>query len=734
MSLKRPGLQGKMFFAIYFTAVCLSLALLLISYRVMSETVTTQYYKHYDTLMKVVGDTLRRTEVAAETLSEDALKYVYEMDKRKGLLSREELAGLAHDLHLSHLYMADKNGIFVRTTDPLSLPRVGVDNLFDFCDGYRGLITGATAIERTPIVPSYPLGAPYKFTMIANHDHTRILEAGVHLSVMGAQLHEAIKSDENVLSLGLYTPTGVSLGSINARGELEHGGDVSAAELSRGGVRFQGGNMILTKRLDASVENCCECRVKGVSGEAGKYYYFLRSEISLGSLGRYIANIKIRLIEVFALSMLVGILLSHWLSRKLISRLNIIREWANRVISTGDLNLKCVVRGNDEVTDLAKSFEHMMASLQANRNAAVEAERTRTLVQLASQVAHDIRSPLTALDVALSITDLSQLPETHRTLLRSAVSRIQDIADNLLKHHRREFQDIPSSGASDEPYSVELIGSLVASIVAETRTQYRARLAVVIELSLPAESYGLFAKVQPGEFKRVLSNIINNAVEAISESGTISIAVRAEKGMIILAVSDTGKGIAAKYLPRVMDRGASFEKHGSSGLGLHHAKTTVENWKGKIGIKSSEGKGTTVSLEIPETEAPSWFVPALEIIPPTTVIIIDDDLSIHHVWEERFAGLPKGSVTLVHLSMPEDLPAWLSADPGGGHRLFLIDYEFLGHSETGLDIISKHGIAPQAMLVTSRFEEERITSECIRLNIGLIPKPMAGLIPVRCIG
>jgi hypothetical protein len=264
----------------------------------------------------------------------------------------------------------------------------------------------------------------------------------------------------------------------------------------------------------------------------------------------------------------------------------------------------------------------------------------------------------------------------------------------------------------------------------EKRLQFRSRIGISIDLGLESSSYGIFASIDPVEFKRVVSNLINNAVEAIRDSGMVLVHITRLDERICLSVSDTGAGIPSDIIPRLMQRGVSHGKPGGSGLGLYHARTTVETWGGSLTLSSELGRGTTVSILLPGVDAPSWFVPELRITDAVSIVIVDDDASIHQIWGARFEKL---GITPLHFSNPAEFLKWhQSAGHQESHRrLHLIDYEFLGHTSNGLQLIESCNLGRDTILVTSRYDEENIRQTCQRLGVRLIPKGMAGLVPIR---
>jgi anti-sigma regulatory factor (Ser/Thr protein kinase) len=363
------------------------------------------------------------------------------------------------------------------------------------------------------------------------------------------------------------------------------------------------------------------------------------------------------------------------------------------------------------------------------------------MAEFAQQVAHDIRSPLAALDVVAG--NVSQLPEDKRILIRSAVGRIRDIANSLLDKQRTlatatsetKDADGDASRSGQEATSSQLLSSLIESLVTEKRLQFRSRSRVEIEAWLDAPSYGIFSKVQPVEFKRLLSNLINNAVEAFGDGpGAVRINLSAQNDRAIVKVKDNGKGIPPEILAKLGQRGETHGKTGGSGLGLYHARVSAESWNGKLAISSEAGNGTTITVDLPQAPTPDWFVSGLTLTKNKIILILDDDASIHQIWQGRLDSIRarENGIEVVHVSTPGEIRSWVKDNEGKVHEaLYLLDYELLGSRETGLSLASELGIGERAILVTSRYEEPGILESCRKLKTRMIPKGLAGLVPIR---
>jgi len=137
---------------------------------------------------------------------------------------------------------------------------------------------------------------------------------------------------------------------------------------------------------------------------------------------------------------------------------------------------------------------------------------------------------------------------------------------------------------------------------------------------------------------------------------------------------------------------------------------------------------------LPQAPAPDWFVSELTLVPGRAVVILDDDTSIHQVWQGKLDALRARdkNVEVVHVSTPDEIRAWVKANaPKANTALYLFDYELLGYRETGLSLATELGIGEKVILVTSRYEEPGILEGCRKLKARMIPKGLAGLVPIK---
>lgn len=368
----------------------------------------------------------------------------------------------------------------------------------------------------------------------------------------------------------------------------------------------------------------------------------------------------------------------------------------------------------------------------------IEMQNKLLLVNLANQVSHDIRSPLAALEMIS--TTLEGVSEDKRIVIRNSVNRIKDIANDLLQKNRESNlsylqNDLNKEGfLSSQQLETVLLSPLIESIVTEKRLQYALFADIEIDYQPSSGVYGLFVSVQSIEFKRAISNFINNSIEAMSGlTGKVELKLSSDDfGNVVLDVFDQGIGMPPHVISKLGEHGYTFGKENGNGLGLFHAFNLINSSHGKIEIKSKHLEGTHIRISLPPSESPVWFASEIVLNKFQKVIICDDDESIHDIWKNKFKTIvAAGNIELIHFKSIGELQKFYSRFFSElDDAKFLIDYEIRNSDETGLDLIEKLGIQSQSILVTSRYEEKSIKVRCESMNVKIIPKPMAGFVPI----
>ncbi len=710
----------KVFIGMSSLSVSLILSVTFFNFRDSTTQAKNDFANHYEKILASLGVSLHEMDVATEIMLKNSLWTVRESMKGNPKGSTEFLSRLKSNLSISSIDVINNAGVFVRSTNYLvkELP-----NLYDFCPTYRELTKSSSAYDRTPLMPNPIDHRVYKFALMPSADRSHILSVGLEVGFVTKILEAAMEHDREIVRLGLSTPNGTKLGVFYSPGPNQNLEKNPSAVLE------------LSSIIPATVQNCCECRIKKLmEPNSHNYFYRLNLVVSLASLKASIANIQRRVAIASLVAVILALVLSRYLSQLLVSRLEDLNVKTRSMILSGNIEAFAKITGGDEVAALARSFASLIESLKASQFRLTELRKSEALSLAAAQVAHDIRSPLSALNLVTS--SLDNISEEKRLIIRNAASRINDIANNLLA--RRKGPDSTPKEISIEYEQVEtvMLSSLVDAIVSEKRIQNCENLRIDIEADF-SQSYGLFVSVVPSELNRAISNLVNNAIEAIEhKTGKITIGVKSGSDSTDIIIEDNGKGIPANVLSKLGKESITFGKTGTSsghGLGFSQAKAAIDFANGNLTVESEEGVGTTVTIQLPKVKPPGWFADRILVHRHGTLVSVDDDRTIHQIWANRLRTIRFADCEIRHLtfSSPDRFKAWLESEPTAAEAFFLIDHEFAGKQETGLKIISQLRIASRAILVSSRATETEIQASAVRSGVRLLPKSLASLIPLE---
>ncbi|WP_295900302.1 sensor histidine kinase [uncultured Bdellovibrio sp.] len=216
----------------------------------------------------------------------------------------------------------------------------------------------------------------------------------------------------------------------------------------------------------------------------------------------------------------------------------------------------------------------------------------KEIATISRQVAHDIRGPLMAL------TTLSQLSHEmgsdKKELLDLAVARIRGIAEDLLTKGKKEKKEdvvVVKDAGSD-------LSNLMESLLKEYRFSH-PKVDFTWHKHIHSEKAAV--SLESIKIQRVVSNLINNSLEALPEKeASINMTLMERQEHWLLQIMDNGCGIPEEILPRLMEEGVSHGKENGHGLGLFDARKTLQSIGGELQIRSRVGVGTQVVLLFPK--------------------------------------------------------------------------------------------------------------------------------------
>lgn len=221
-------------------------------------------------------------------------------------------------------------------------------------------------------------------------------------------------------------------------------------------------------------------------------------------------------------------------------------------------------------------------------------EKNRSLIkigELATQVAHDIRSPVTALEAVSQILG-DEIDPRKKRLIENAAKRVNEIANNLVSEYRENLTKDLSAINIGRTIS---LNSLIEDIVEEKKLSLDHKHQITFKA---VETISLPSHLDSTEFQRVISNLLNNAIEAFNkEHGIIDIQLYRKNEKIQITIRDNGVGIPEEQITNVFKQGVSGKAKGA-GLGLTHAKQYIESIGGHIALESIPNNQTTIAIEI----------------------------------------------------------------------------------------------------------------------------------------
>jgi|GEM_PF-3380180 len=242
----------------------------------------------------------------------------------------------------------------------------------------------------------------------------------------------------------------------------------------------------------------------------------------------------------------------------------------------------------NEMNELFKHIESLTRTILDQQQKLAEFKVNEAKEDLARKVAHDIRSPLTALTIMASA--VKNLPENQRLMIREATSRINRIAEDLLNKGKPELK------------THEKVASVLESLIREKRLEFKSKypnVSVEVELSGCKNSWIVANRLS---LQRAISNLINNSGEAIQEKGTVRVTGWVEPSYVRLQITDDGPGIPEHVLKELGMKRVTYGKDGTnsgSGIGVLSAKQALEGMGAKLSISSRVGSGTTVDIYLP---------------------------------------------------------------------------------------------------------------------------------------
>jgi signal transduction histidine kinase len=299
---------------------------------------------------------------------------------------------------------------------------------------------------------------------------------------------------------------------------------------------------------------------------------------------------------VFNLIVVIGFGLVILIERDLTGRLKVVVENTGRLAN--DQPLLPSVGGGDEIAHVDKVFREMAAALRTARDKERAIERLKQ--EFAAMISHDLRTPLTSIQLFLSMLSKGMLGDVNEKIKDKAgvadrnATRLIGLINDLLDLEKMEAGQLPLARANADACAV--VNHSLESVRAFSE-KHQVHLAFE-----NAGSIHVFA--DEGRVIQVLVNLLSNAIKFSPSGGTVSVSVSSIGTSAKFAVADQGRGVPPELQGAIFDRFKqvddtdSTEKKGT-GLGLAICKAIVEQHGGTIAVDSVEGSGSTFWFTLP---------------------------------------------------------------------------------------------------------------------------------------
>lgn len=350
------------------------------------------------------------------------------------------------------------------------------------------------------------------------------------------------------------------------------------------------------------------------------------------------------------------------------------------------------------------------------------------LSEIALRAAHDIRSPLASMEANLHIL-MRNVPKEKLKMMNIAIQSVRDISNNLLEHYRSKQVDIHHAklNKKDDVNMVRfiLLFSIVDQVVSQKRYEWLNK-SCELTLEFSSESKSMWVKAAPAEIKRMISNLLNNAIEACDKAAKIRLSLFIVGNFIELRITDNGVGIPSDMIELYLNGMSS--KHSGEGLGLSNAKNYLESIDGQLEIISSLNNGTTILLKFIYSN-PAWYPDQILLTKDDNVLVLDDDIAMRSLWMHRLENYPVKTHFFYNYN---DAESWITENLNQHDKMvLLVDYELSCGPKNGLMLLKQYGFESDSYLVTSHADEFYIQNEVDKLKINLIPKFLANEVPIK---
>jgi nitrogen fixation/metabolism regulation signal transduction histidine kinase len=315
-------------------------------------------------------------------------------------------------------------------------------------------------------------------------------------------------------------------------------------------------------------------------------YLNIPSFTSQTALNQEISNFLVTIINLNAFIVLIAGVIALFITNRITRSFSVISDKMKEV-TLGRMNEEI------EIGELVKQYNKMVRQLEASASALAKSEREGAWREMARQVAHEIKNPLTPMK--LSIQYLQKAIQNNQPNVKELTSSVASTLIEQIDHLSKIAADF-SQFANIGNKRLELINlhDVIGSLLDLYSTNPKVQVAWK---ALPQE---LPMRVDKTHMNRLFTNLLTNALDACSERNKciVTIAERIAGDYVVVSITDNGDGIPAEMRSKIFTPNFTTKTSGT-GLGLAMCKGIVEQAGGHIWFDTKEGEGTTFFVQLP---------------------------------------------------------------------------------------------------------------------------------------
>jgi two-component system, NtrC family, nitrogen regulation sensor histidine kinase NtrY len=331
--------------------------------------------------------------------------------------------------------------------------------------------------------------------------------------------------------------------------------------------------------------------VRNTNGEVVQYLNipYFSSQIDLK---QEISNFLVTIINLNAFIFLIAGVIALFITNRITQSFSVIGD-KMREITLGKTNEEIVWNKNDEIGELVKQYNKMVNQLEESAEALARSEREGAWREMARQVAHEIKNPLTPMK--LSIQYLQRAIDSNKSNLKELTAGVANTLIEQIDHLSKIAADF-SQFANIGNKKIELVD--LHQVIGILVDLYSSNPKVYIEWNKIFGS--VVMKADKTHMNRVFTNLLANAVDACQDKEVCVIKINEvqKDGVITISVKDNGEGIPNEMHSKIFTPNFTTKTSGT-GLGLAMTKSIIEQAKGNIWFETEEGKGTTFFVQLP---------------------------------------------------------------------------------------------------------------------------------------